>query len=321
MKIIFTSPGRRVELIKIFKNVFPKSKFYGGDCDPTSPANYFLEKIFKLPYQIDDNYAKKILEICRKEKIDILIPLIDPELIVFARKRKNFFDIGTFIMISSSQVIDICMNKWKTYKFFKENNILCPETWLGSNFNRERFKKPVIIKPYMGSASKNIFICNNSNELGKYENFLNDNYIIQEFIKGYEVTVDVFATEEGKCIEAVQRRRLKVRGGEVERGVTQKDPIIFKIINKIVKTLKPLGVINIQFIIDIENNAYYVTEINPRFGGGYPLAYTAGANFPLLLYKLAKNKKIISNLSNYKDKLYMLRYDNAVYADNLINLC
>jgi len=321
MKILFTSPGRRVELIKIFKSVFPDSIFYGGDYDPTSPANYFLEKVFKLPYQIDDNYGKKTLEICRKEKIDIVIPLIDPELVVFARNRKYFFDIGTFIMISSPQVIDICMNKWKTYQFLKKNNILCSKTWLGSNFNRKDFKKPVIIKPYMGSASKNIFVCNNFDELKKYEDFLNDNYIVQEFIKGYEVTVDVFATEEGKCIEAVQRRRLKVRGGEVERGVTQKDPIIFKIIENVIKTLKPLGVINIQFIIDTENNDYYVTEINPRFGGGYPLAHNAGANFPLLIYKLAKNKKVISKLGSYKDKLYMFRYDNAVYTDNLIKLC
>ena len=321
MKILFTSPGRRVELIKIFKSVFSDSNLYGGDYDPTSPANYFLEKVFKLPYQIDDNYAKKILEICRKEKIDIVVPLIDPELNFFARKRKCFFDIGTFIMISSPQVIDICMNKWKTYQFFKKNNILCPKTWLGSSFNRGEFKEPVITKPCKGSASKNIFICKTFKELLRFEELFNDDYIVQEFIDGYEVTVDVFATEEGKCIEAVQRKRLKVRGGEVERGVTQKDPIIFKIIEKIVKSLKPLGVINIQFIIDIENNAYYVTEINPRFGGGYPLAYTAGANFPLLIYKLAKNKKIISKLGDYKDKLYMLRYDNAVYADNLIKLC
>ena len=321
MKILFTSPGRRVELIKIFKSVFPDSDLYGGDYGPTSPANYFLEKVFKLPYQIDDIYTKKILEICRKEKIDIVIPLIDPELNFFARKRKYFFDIGTFIMISSPQVIDICMNKWKTYQFFKKNNILCPKTWLGSSFNRGEFKEPVIIKPCKGSASKNIFICKTFKELLRFEELFNDDYIVQEFIDGYEVTIDVFATEEGKCIEAVQRKRLKVRGGEVERGVTQKDPVVFKIIKKIVKTLKPLGVINIQFIIDIENNAYYVTEINPRFGGGYPLAYTAGANFPLLICKLAKNKKIISKLGNYKDKLYMLRYDNAVYADNLIKLC
>lgn len=321
MKILYTSPGRRVELIKIFKNVFPKSKFYGGDYDSTSPANYFLEKVFKLPYQIDDNYVKKILEICRKEKIDIVIPLIDPELIFFARKRKYFFDIGTFIMISSPQVIDICMNKWKTYQFFKKNNILCPKTWLGSSFNRGEFKEPVIIKPCKGSASKNIFICKTFKELLKFEELFNDDYIVQEFIDGYEVTVDVLATENGECIEAIQRRRLKVRGGEVERGVTQKDSNIFNIVKKVVRYLKPSGVINIQFIIDIKNNSYYITEINPRFGGGYPLAHTAGANFPLLLYRLSKGDKIMPNLGNYKDKLYMLRYDKAVYTDSLLKLC
>jgi len=321
MKILFTSPGRRVELIKIFKSVFPDYNLYGGDYDSTSPANYFLEKIFKLPYQIDDDYAIKILEICRKEKIDIVIPLIDPELNFFASKRKYFFDIGTFIMISSPQVIDICMNKWKTYQFFKKNNILCPKTWLGSNFNRGEFKKPIIIKPCKGSASKNIFICKTFNELLRFEELFNDDYIVQEFIDGYEVTVDVFATENGECVEAVQRRRLKVRGGEVERGVTQKDSNIFNIVKKVVRYLKPSGVINIQFIIDIKNNSYYITEINPRFGGGYPLAHTAGVNFPLLLYKLAKGDKIMPNLGNYKDKLYMLRYDKAVYTNSLLKLC
>ena len=280
-----------------------------------------MEKVFNLPYQIDDNYAKKILEICKKEKIDIVIPLIDPELNFFARKRKYFFDIGTFIMISSPQVIDICMNKWKTYRFFKKNNILCPKTWIGSNFNRGEFIEPVIIKPCKGSASKNIFICKTFKELLRFEELFNDDYIVQEFIDGYEVTVDVFAIENGECVEAVQRRRLKVRGGEVERGVTQKDSNIFNIVKKVVRYLKPSGVINIQFIIDIKNNSYYITEINPRFGGGYPLAHTAGVNFPLLLYKLAKGDKIMPNLGNYRDKLYMLRYDKAVYTNSLLKLC
>lgn len=213
------------------------------------------------------------------------------------------------------------MDKWKTYQFLKKHEILCPKTWVGTNFKNENFTNPIIIKPRKGSASKNIFICRTPEESLRFENVFNDDYIIQEFINGYEVTVDVFATEKGECIEAVQRRRLKIRGGEVERGVTQKDLYIFNIIKKVVRYLKPLGVINIQFIIDVTNHFYYITEINPRFGGGYPLAHAAGANYPLLIYKLALHDNIIPVLGNYKDELYMLRYDEAIYTSNLLNLC
>jgi len=321
MKIMFTSPGRRVELIEIFKRVFADAEFYGGDYDPTSPANYFLDKVFELPYKIDEEYVERVFEVCRNEKINFLIPLIDPELIHFAKCREKFFNIGTFLMISRSEVVEACMDKWKTNRLFKKHGISCVNTWIGNSFGQENLKMPIIFKPRIGSASKGIYTCRNSQDFEKYIDLLTDDYIVQEFIEGYEVTVDVFATESGKCIKAIQRRRLKVKGGEVERGVTQKDTYIFSLVKKIVKTLKPLGVINIQFIYDSKNDTSYAIEINPRFGGGYPLTHTAGANFPLLLYNLANGDNLESTIGSYKDRFYMLRYEQAVYTDKLVDLC
>lgn len=321
MKILFTSPGRRVELTKIFREVFPESKLYGGDYDPTSPANYFLDKVFKLPYKIDDKYVERIIEICRTAKIDIVIPLIDPELIYLAKYRESFFKNGIFLMVSRDKVIRTCADKWKTYQFLQKHKIPYPHTWLAKDFTYENSRVPLIFKPQKGSASKGLYVCQNFQDFQICKNFVkNKDYIVQEFIRGFEITVDIFATEEGKCIEAVQRRRLKVRGGEVERGVTQKDARVFEIVEKVVKFLKPFGVINLQIIYDPERDFYAVTEVNPRFGGGYPLSYKAGANFPLLIYKLFKGEEIKPNIGNYQKQIYMLRYDESIFTRKLVSL-
>jgi len=227
-------------------------------------------------------------------------------------------------MISSFEAIEIASDKYKTAKFANSIGVNIPKTLLGSTLTDEEVYNlnfPLILKPRLGSASKGIKVVNSKEELRYLKDVLDENVILQEKIEGFEATVDVFGTETGKCIEAVQRKRLKVRGGEVERGVTIKDIRIFRIVEKIVENFKPRGVINIQFIFDAKSDEYLLMEINPRFGGGFPLAYKAGANYIKLLVDMIYNIELKSNIGNYKEGLYMLRYDQAVYTERLIDLC
>lgn len=320
MRFLFTSPGRRVELIELFKKNSPKqSRFFGTDFDQTSPASYFLDKVFNVPYKIDKNYINIIHKICIENKIDLLIPLIDPELYLFAKYRDKFKKENIFVMVSNFSSIKIAYDKWKTFRFLNKYNLSTPSTILLKDYRLDNFLSlPLIAKPRTGSASKGIILINNIKQL---ENcILYKDYILQKYIEGDEITVDIFGNENGKCYEIVQRKRLKIRCGEVERGVTIKNNRLFELSEKLVSKYKPNGVINVQFIID-NNSKPYIIEINPRFGGGYPLSYHAGANFPLLLLRLIKGEMIEENIGNYDKNVYMLRYDNAIYRKELIHLC
>lgn len=318
--VLFTSPGRRVELIQLFKENFPKdSNFYGTDFDSTSPASYLLDKVFKVQYEINDKYAEKILDICINNKINLVIPLIDPDLLCLSKIQKRFSENNINLMLSSYDRIGIAYDKFKTYQFLNEINLPTFKTCLASDTNLHKLHFPIILKPRKGSSGKGVVKIENGNELKLYTKNLTNEFILQEYMEGEEITVSIYGDEKGICYEAIQRKRLKIRGGEVERGVTIKNNNILTIVRKFVKEYRPKGAINIQIIVN--NEKYKILEINPRFGGGYPLAHKAGANFPRLLLNELLGKKNKPNIGNYTENLYMFRFDKAIYTKDLIELC
>lgn len=318
-KILFSSPGRRVELIKLFRKEFgDEAELLGASNDPTSPSFFFLDRVFRVPKRINtDEHAQRLLEICRKENIDVLIPLVDPELPVIAKYKDEFQKIGTMAMISRYESVKIASDKILTYQFFLKTGIPTPKTFFPHEADFSELEYPVIIKPRYGSAGKGIYVCENERMLSV---LCTSDHVIQEYVTGDEITVDIFGVGDGRCTHAVPRLRLKVRGGEVERGITIKDSKITEFAKTIAQHFKPFGAINVQLFRNRKTGRYWFTEINARFGGGYPLSYHAGANFPGLIKKLLFGEQIDENLNSYKPGIYMLRYDEAVYVEKLIKL-
>ena len=308
-----------MELIKLFRKEFgDQAKLLGASNDPSSPSFFFLDHVFRVPKRIDtDEHAHRLLEICRKERIDVLIPLVDPELPVIAKYRDEFQKVGTTAMISRYESVRIASDKILTYEFFVKAGIPTPKTLFPGESDLSKLEYPVIIKPRYGSAGKGIYICEDATML---EALCTAEHVVQEYVTGDEITVDIFGTGDGQCIHAVPRLRLKVRGGEVERGITIKDPKITEFAKVIAKHFKPFGAINVQLFRNRESGNYWFTEINARFGGGYPLSYHAGANFPRLIKKLLMDERIHENIDGYKPGVYMLRYDEAVYTERLRKL-
>jgi len=224
-------------------------------------------------------------------------------------------------MISDEEMIEISRDKFKTFERMNQIGIPSPKTILGKDLASDTISYPIILKPRSGSSSKGVFVINDKNELPSPNIYKNENYIAQELIKGYEVTVDILSDGHGRCIEGVQRKRLKVRGGEVERAITIKHRHLHYIVEKLVEQLMPFGVINVQFIFDESKQRYLLMEINPRFGGGYPLAYYAGANYPKMLIRIIAGEEIEHTHMSYEEDKYMLRYDEAVYTRELKEFC
>lgn len=320
LHILLTSVGRRVSLVKFFKEeVGEEGLVFSADCDPTAPGLYVADRGFIVPRVTDAEYISSLLHICEREKVRLIVPLIDPELPVIAKAREEFLKIGTIPLVSTYDVVMTGYDKLLTAAFFERHGIPTPKTFLFDESLRiPEHCFPVIVKPRFGSASSGVHRCDSMEEVRFYALRIYEP-IVQEFLRGEEITVDVLCDFQGNPLSIVQRKRLKVRAGEVERGVTLKDSEIFEVTLRVVHSLKPFGVINLQGFRT--SDGFFFTEINPRFGGGYPLSHYAGANFPRVIVSMLRGETLSPAISDYKEGVLMLRYDEAIYITEKDLLC
>ncbi|WP_342985268.1 ATP-grasp domain-containing protein [Clostridium saudiense] len=314
VNILFSSVGRRVELVKSFraasKELNIDSKLVGVDMDELAPALMFVDNRYKVPKLDNDEFIPTIVNICKKENISLIIPTLDTELLLYA-KNKDFIEneTGAKVMVSNEEVISIIRNKINTYKFLKEKGFDTPKLIEQAEVDNKDYKFPLFIKPLDGSSSINNFKVNNERELEFFKDYV-PNPIIQEFVTGQEYCVDVFSDFEGNVITVVPKVRIAHRGGEITKAKVVKDVEIIKLGKRLVETLKPVGEINFDCMkID---NRIKIIEINGRFAGGAPISFKAGANTPKKLYQLLLGEKLNYN-ENYEDEFTALRFDDAVY--------
>jgi len=319
MNILFTNIGRRVSLVNHFRNVYNKlnikGKIVGTDMNMTAPAIHVVDKKYRICSILHPDYIPTLISICEKEDIKLLISLLDTDLSKLSNHRKMFKEIGTEILISSYKVVDTCQDKIKTFKFLMHNGIETPNLFKVEEALSGKIKDfPLILKPSQGSASKGIFKINNVEELKFYRPKVR-NPVLQEFINGTEYTIDVLADFNSNVRCIVPRKRLEVREGEVSKGITVKNQKIIDIAKKCVESLiEVIGPITVQGFLTIEGN-FKVTEINPRFGGGHPLAIAAGADFPRWIIEMTQGKDPSIELDGWEDGLLMLRYDDAIFIN------
>lgn len=308
----FPAGGRRVALITLFKEL---GRVVVGDVAPTAPALYFADEPVLVPPINDDSCLSFLIDTCKKNQVSAVIPLIDPEIVFLAQNKDIFKAENVLPVVSELSSAKIGSDKLATYEFFRKLSLPAPRTALleehSSFIASTTF--PLILKPRFGSAGRGIHVCTEESDLLFWAKKLRGhNYIVQEMLSGDEITIDGFSTGDGVLIQAVQRKRLKVRSGEVERAVTVKNPLLFQFMELIAADLRPFGPFNVQVFAAGEKLSF--TEINLRFGGGYPLAHRAGAQFPELLRDLILGRPVKPRVGNYQDGLYMFRYDAGVYT-------
>jgi len=316
VNVLITSAGRRGALVKCFKDTIKEMEICSGkvisiDASPLAAALYLSDKHYIVPRISDPNYINILLNICKEENIKLIIPTIDTELLILSHNKKKFEKNGIRIAISDTKVIEICSNKLKTFQFFKENNILTVETFSYCQVDKKQnINYPLFIKPCSGSASINTYKINNRKELDFFIDYI-ENPVIQEYAEGQEFTMDILADFNGKVINVVPRERIEIRAGEINKGRTVKDGKIIEYAKNITEKLGAVGPITIQCFK--KGNEIKFTEINPRFGGGYPLSFAAGANYPELLIRMVLGEKITKKLGEFDENLIMLRWEDAVF--------
>ena len=318
INILFTSVGRRVSLVQHFREVLSDlglgGKLVGADMLLSAPAMHVVDRRHQVCRATDKDYVPQLLDICEKEDIDLLIPLIDTELLVLAENKERFKEVGTTALISDPDVIRIAMDKYNTHTFFVENGFAVPEVIdIDKALSSDDIEYPMVMKPARGSASIGVTKIESKEELRFFKDKI-PNPILQEYLNGYEHTLDVLVDFGGRVRCVVPRKRLEVRAGEVSKGVTVKNKKIIDIGKRVVEALKgALGPITVQGFLT-SDGAFKLTEINPRFGGGHPLAIAAGADYPKWIIEMLLGRNPDIELDGWEDGLAMLRYDEAVFV-------
>ena len=321
MNVLILAAGTRNKIVQYFKRtVKDEGTIVATDASPLGPAIYDADKRYIVPSINAEGYIDIILDICRKEKIDGALSLIDPELSLLALNTDRFSEAGTTIIGSSYDLCEMSLDKYEMYKWLVEHNYKCARSWTDKEeFYREaelgNVSYPVFVKPVKGSASISISTAYDKETvdvLFAHESGL----MVQEYLKGQEIGVDAYIDMiTGETVSIFTKKKIKMRAGETDKAVSFKDPKLFDFVERFIAEAGYRGQIDID-IFEIDGE-YYISEVNPRFGGGYPHAYECGCDHMTLIVNNLKGIPNKKNIGNYEEGVYMMKYNEVCIRKDL----
>lgn len=315
--ILFTSAGRRVALLRLFREALARrgedGQIVSADCSRHAPAHFAADAAELVPPISDPAYVAALLEICRRRRIRLLIPLIDTELSLLADRHREFEAVGTTLLVSSPEVNRICIDKRRSAEFFRGCGLAAPRIYSLAEVRAGAASFPLVVKPAQGSSSLGV---HRVEDLEALEFFAARvaKPVIQELAEGREYTLDVLTDFSGKILCVVPRWRIATRAGEISKGMTVREPALIESGARLVQALPgPCGCLTVQCFHAPGQPPQFI-EINPRFGGGFPLSAAAGADFPGVLLDLLTGRAPAREALAWKDGTVMLRFDDALFV-------
>jgi len=305
INILFLGGAKRVSLAELFiKNGISlgiKINIFSYELDAYLPIAEVGQVIIGKRWADPDLFSH-LCGVIEEYNIDIVLPFVDPSIKICA-DLINYLP-NLFAPVSSSDVATIFFHKARADEWFHVNNIPRP-------VNQNRF--PLIAKPVTGSASKGLIIIQSQDQLEQFQKIDNQaDYLVQQFIKGEEFSVDCYVDKNGCEVSIVPRRRLEVTSGESTKTVTDNNLQVIALSRKIIDTGVFRGPITIQFIQDETTGIVYVMEINPRFGGAVLCSIAAGADSTLWILQEFMGIPI-APLSSWKEGVIMTRSFREYY--------
>jgi len=311
VNVLFTSVGRRVELMRAFRQAYSelglKGSILATDIDPLAPALTEVDRYYLVPRVDDPEYIPALAQICRGEAIRLIFPLIDPDIPILAEGRELLEESGASLAAVPATAARIVHDKWKTYQFLRSAGLSVPRSW--KSLPSKKLGFPLFVKPRIGSAGRGGQKVGTQAEL-KLALRRTPEPLIQQYLTGPEITSDVSCGLDGRVWAVVSRQRIEVRWGEVAKGVTIRNEEIIAGCVTIARELQARGPITVQCIL--QDGRPYFTEINARFGGGLPLGIAAGVPSPR--WYLAEAAGLAfepPKLGSYQTGLYLTRYDES----------
>lgn len=316
MNILILSSGTRNKIVQYFKETLAgKGKVICTDMSILAPSIYEADQYYIVPRMTAPGYLDVILDICEKEKIDGVLSLIDPELSLLAKNKDKFEAVGTTVIGSSYELCEMSLDKFEMFKWLINHGYKCAKSYMDketffADVAAGKAKYPVFVKPARGSASiaiSKVYDKETVELLFAHD----DGLMIQEYLDGQEIGADVYIDMiSGEVVSIFTKKKIKMRAGETDKAVSFKDEKLFELIRKFVSEAGYRGQIDID-IFDIDGE-YYISEVNPRFGGGYPHAYESGCDHMKLITDNLEGKVNEIHIGEYESGIYMMKY-NELY--------
>ena len=316
MNILILSAGTRNKIVQYFvKTLNGTGKVIATDMSNLAPAIYEADKYYIVPKMTAPEYLDVVLDICKKEEITGVLSLIDPELSLLAENREKFEAIGTTVIGSSYALCEMSLDKFQMYSWLETHGYRCAKSYMDkdafyADVDAGVITYPVFVKPAKGSASisiSKVYDRETVELLFAHE----DGLMIQEFLDGQEIGADVYIDMVShEVVSIFTKKKLKMRAGETDKAVSFKDEKLFALIERFVKDAGYSGQIDID-IFDVKGE-YYISEVNPRFGGGYPHAFESGADHMKLIVNNLKRKANDCVIGQYEEGTYMMKYNEVM---------
>lgn len=319
--ILILSAGTRNKIVQYFKKALTAAdgsrsgNVIAADMSALAPALYEADRYYIVSRITEPGYIESVLEICRKEQIRGVLSLIDPELSLLAENADRFQKQGVTVIGSPYEICERCLDKWQMYLWLKEHGYACARSYITletffDDMAKGEISFPVFVKPVRGSASIAISKVSDQETLQLLFRHAETPLIIQEFLEGQEIGADCYIDLlSGETVSFFTKKKLLMRAGETDKAVSFQDEKLFDLIRQFIRDFGFRGPIDID-IFDVDGT-YYISEVNPRFGGGYPHAYECGADHMGMILKNLRGERNEAGIGRYEEGIYMMKYNEV----------
>jgi carbamoyl-phosphate synthase large subunit len=308
--VLFTCAGQRVDIVSAFGRAGATT--IAADLNPLAPALYHADGYALVPRVDDPAYVGELRALVDEHDVDLIIPLTDLDHVVLARARD---ELGALLLLSDLEVVLRVGDKYLAHSLFDERGLASPPTWLPDELPRE-LPFPVLVKAREGFGSRHIYRAHDRAELDFFLRYTSVPSLVQACCRGEEFSIDVFCDFDGRCLNAIPRTMIESKGGESIKGETIKDWELIEVGRTVAEALPIWGPANIQCFREPDGR-YEITDVNPRFGGAFPLPLAAGSRYPELALALASGERPEPRVGDFREGVVMTRFfsDLCLVAD------
>ena len=299
--VLFTCAGQRVDIVTAFGRAGATT--LAVDLDELAPALYAADRRAIVPPIGDPGYLDALRALVAEHDVRLVVPLADLDHLLLAEHRD---DLGALVLLPGPDTIRLCEDKHAAHRFFEERGIATPGTWLPGDLPAD-LRFPVLVKARRGFGSRHIYRAEDRRELDFFLGYTTEESMVQEVCRGEEFSIDVFCDTDGRCLNAIPRTMIASKGGESIKGMTTRDSQLIDHGRRVAEALRIVGPANIQCFRE-PDGTLPVTDVNPRFGGGFPLPTAAGSRYPELALALAAGERPEPALGEFREGVVMTRY-------------
>jgi carbamoyl-phosphate synthase large subunit len=306
--VLFTCAGQRVDIVTAFREAGATA--VAVDLNELAPALYAADRRAIVPPVADPGYIAALSALVEEHGAELVIPLADLDHRVLAARRE---EVGALVLLPGPETIGLCEDKFAAHTFFEANGLPTPPTWLPDSLPDD-LQYPVLVKARKGFGSRHIHRAADAEELDFHLRHTEVESMVQQVCAGEEFSIDVFCDLDSRCLGAIPRTMIESKGGESIKGMTIRDTELIDHGCRVAQALKIVGPANIQCFRE-PDGSLPVTDVNPRFGGGFPLPTAAGSRYPELALALARGERPEPRLGDFEEGVVMTRYFSQVILE------